>query len=167
LTRAPDSPLDFDFAKVVEQTRDNPVFYVQYAYARCASVMRHGLELFGASELTAEALAEVDVKAIASDDELLLIKGMANWSRVVEAAALAQEPHRIAFYLMDLAALFHGLWNKGNDNAALRFIVPEDKALTRARLVLIKSVQTVLASGLAVMGCEPIEEMRHDRTVAA
>ena len=94
---------------------------------------------------------------------MLLIKFLANYPRAVEAAAQACEPHRIAFYLMELAALFHGLWHKGNDNASLRFIVADDKNLTLARLVLIKSVQTVLQSGLAVMGCKPIEEMRSDK----
>ena len=162
LTRKSDAPLEFDLVKALEQTRENPVFYVQYAHARCSSILRHAAEMFAPEELTPEALAKVDVSAIASPDELLLIKGMANWSRIVEAAAQAGEPHRIAFYLMDLAAQFHGLWNKGNDNASLRFIVASDKGLTRARLALIKSVQTVLRSGLAVMGCESLEELRHD-----
>jgi len=166
LTRTPDSELDFDFAKVVEQTRDNPVFYVQYAHARCSSIMRHAAELFPAAELAPEALAAADAHAIDSEDELGLIKFLANWPRVVEAAAVAQEPHRIAFYLMELAAVFHSLWHKGNDDASLRFIVPGDKNLTRARLVLIKSVQTVIASGLSVMGCEPVEEMRNDKPAA-
>jgi len=92
---------------------------------------------------------------------------MANWSRIVEAAAQAQEPHRIAFYLVDLAALFHGAWHKGNDDATLRFIVPGDKGLTLQRLALINSVRTVLRSGLAVLGCKPMEELRSDTTEAA
>ncbi|MGE3624182.1 MAG: DALR anticodon-binding domain-containing protein, partial [Bdellovibrionales bacterium] len=167
LTRTPDSELDFDFAKVVEQTRDNPVFYVQYAHARGASIMRHAAEMFNPEELTAEALAVVDTKQICSADELMVIKLLANWPRVVEAAAIAREPHRIAFYLMDLAGAFHSLWNKGNDDAALRFIVPDDKNLTRARLVLIKAIQTVIASGLAVMGSKPLEELRSDTLTAA
>ena len=104
----------------------------------------------------------MDLSPIASEDELQLIKGMANWSRAVEAAALAFEPHRIAFYLMEFAAQFHSLWNKGNDNAALRFIVADDKNLTRARCALIKSVQVVLQSGLAVMGCQPLDELRNE-----
>lgn len=163
LTRDPKSTLDFDFAKVVEQTRDNPVFYVQYAYARGSSILRHAAQMFTPQELTQEALAAANVSVIVSADELLLVKAMANWSRIVEAAAQAQEPHRIAFYLMDLAALFHGLWNKGNDDTSLRFIVAGDKELTRARLALIKSLQIILASGLAVMGCTPVEELRNDR----
>ncbi len=159
LTRDPKSPLDFDFAKVVEQSRDNPVFYVQYAHARCASVLRHAREIFSPAELNSAALAKADIGAIASADELLLVRALANWPRIVESAALAQEPHRIAFYLMDLAATFHGLWNKGNDNAALRFIVAEHKELTYARMALITAVQTVIQSGFAVMGCTTLTEM--------
>jgi arginyl-tRNA synthetase len=167
LTRKSDAQLDFDLVKVTEQTRDNPVFYVQYAHARCCSILRHAAEIFPADELTPAALAAVDVAALNTPDELQMIKGMANWSRVVESAAQAGEPHRIAFFLMDLAAQFHSLWNKGNDNATLRFIVPDDKALTRARLVLIKSVQITLQSGLAVMGCTPLEELRNAAADAA
>jgi len=163
LTRAPESELEFDFAKVVEQTRDNPVFYVQYAHARCCSVLRHVAEMMPDADQSAKALAKIDASALHSPDELALIRFLANWPRVVEAAAQAQEPHRIAFYLMDLAAVFHSLWNKGNDNATLRFILPDNPALTRARLVLVKAVQTVIAGGLAVMGCTPLEEMRNEQ----
>jgi len=166
LTRDPKSPLDFDFVKVVEQTRDNPVFYVQYAHARCCSILRHAREIFSPNELTAAALAETDLKKLALPDELMLVRHMANWPRVVEAAAQAREPHRIAFYLMELAAGFHSLWNKGNENAALRFIVADDKNVTRARLALVKATQTVIQSGLAVMGCVPVEEMRNESIAA-
>lgn len=167
LTRAPESELEFDFAKVVEQSRDNPVFYVQYAHARCASVLRHAANAFGPEALTPDALAAQDVSAIRSPEELAVIRCLASWPRVVEAAAAAREPHRVAFFLLEVAAAFHGLWNRGNDNAALRFILPDDPALTRARLVFVKAVQTVIANGLAVMGCTPLEEMRHDSLAAA
>jgi arginyl-tRNA synthetase len=167
LTRAPESELEFDFAKVVEQTRDNPVFYVQYAHARCCSVLRHVAALFPNEDLSAEALAKADAEGLTSPDEIALIRLLSNWPRAVEAAASAEEPHRIAFYLMDLAAAFHSLWNKGNDHASLRFIVPDDLKLTRTRLVLVKAAQTVIASGLAVMGCAPLEEMRNERPDSA
>ncbi len=166
LTRKSDAQLDFDLVKVTEQTRDNPVFYVQYAHARCCSILRHAAELFSPAELAPENLSAVDVSAISSAEELQLVKVMASWPRVIEAAAKAAEPHRIAFYLMELAAEFHGLWNKGNDNATLRFILPDDRNLTRSRLVLIASVQTVLQSGLLLMGCKPLEELRNAEVTA-
>lgn len=166
LTRVPDSELEFDFAKAVEQTRDNPVFYVQYAHARCCSILRHATELFSGQDLSAAGLSPMQTSCLNSEEELALIRGLANWPRIIEAAAAAHEPHRIAFFLMELAGLFHSLWNKGNDNASLRFIVPDDKALTLARLVLIKATQTVIASGLAVMGCEPLEELRNEPDAA-
>jgi arginyl-tRNA synthetase len=167
LTRAPESELEFDFAKVVEQTRDNPVFYVQYAYARCCSVFRHAATLWPNEDFSTATLASTDISAIDAPEDVALIRVLANWTRVIEAAATAQEPHRIAFYLMELAAEFHSFWNKGNDKAELRFILPDDYATTRTRLVLLKAVQLVIASGLAVMGCEALEEMRHEQPAAA
>jgi len=167
LTRAPDSELEFDFAKVVEQTRDNPVFYVQYAHARCSSVIRKVQELIPGVAISNEALAAQDMSSIRSPEDLGLVRALANWPRALEAAAVAQEPHRIAFFLMDLAATFHSFWNKGNENAALRFLLPDDPKETQSRLALVKAVQTVIASGLAVMGCSALEEMRHDETISA
>jgi len=165
LTRAPESELEFDFAKVVEATRDNPVFYVQYAHARCCSVMRNVAEMIPDLDASAQALAAQDLSSLTAPEDLSLIRALAGWPRAVEAAAIAQEPHRIAFFLMDLAGQFHSFWNKGNDNAALRFILPNDPETTKTRLALVKAVQTVIASGLAVMGCSALEEMRHDQTI--
>ena len=159
LTRRNDQTLEFDFAKVTEQSKDNPVFYVQYAHARAASVMRHAAEQFPAADLSDAALAEAPLDRISDPSELALIRELAGWPRVVESAAEADEPHRIAFYLQDLAASFHTLWNKGKDEAALRFILAGDPSLTRARLALVRGVAIVIASGLAVIGVEPVQEM--------
>ena len=158
LTRSNDAPLDFDLTKVTEQSRDNPVFYVQYAHARCHSVARMAAEAF--PELTDADPANAELKLLDDDAELGLVKLMAQWPRTVEAAALAHEPHRIAYYLYDLAAAFHGLWTKGKEETALRFIVENDFALTRARLALVRGVRSVIAGGLEVMGIEPVEELR-------
>ncbi|PWC91659.1 arginine--tRNA ligase [Azospirillum sp. TSO5] len=161
LTRRNDQTLDFDFAKVTEQSKDNPVFYVQYAHARCRSVLRHAatalpqLDQMPASLASAANLARLD-----AEEEMALAKRMATWPRVVEAAAEAHEPHRIAFFLYDLASDFHALWNRGRDDASLRFLIEGDAELTTARLALIAAVATVIASGLKVMGVEPVEELR-------
>jgi len=160
LTRKNDAHLDFDLLKVTEQSRDNPVFYVQYAHARARSVMRHAVEEFGAYDLQAEALAKADLGLLTDPAELELIKIMAGWPRVVESAAEAHEPHRIAFYLSDVAAQFHALWNKGRDDASLRFILSDKRDLTLARLALVQGVAFVVASGLMVLGVVPVEEMR-------
>jgi len=160
LTRKNDMGLDFDLAKVTEQSRDNPVFYVQYAHARIHSVLRHAAEEFEASELTAEALAEAPLDRLDDAAELALIKRMAGWPRLVESAAVAHEVHRVAYYLGELAAEFHSLWNKGKDDASLRFILGDDRDLTLARLALVKGAAFVIASGLEVIGVVPVEEMR-------
>ena len=156
LTRRNDAPLDFDLAKVTEQSRDNPVFYVQYAHARICSVQRKAA---GNGELGRPA-TEQELARLTDPDELALIKVMAGWPRLVEGAAEAHEPHRLAFYMDDLAAAFHALWNKGNDDPTLRFIIDDDPALTRARLALIAAVRQVIAAGLGVFGVAPVEEMR-------
>jgi arginyl-tRNA synthetase len=160
LTRKNDAPLDFDLAKVLEQSRDNPVFYVQYAHARACSVLRHAAAELPDIALEPARLAKAPVERLTDSGELGLIKLMAGWPRLIESAAEAHEPHRIAFYLYDLAAAFHGLWNKGRDDASLRFLVPEDRALTAARLAMVRAMAFVIASGLGIFGVKPVEEMR-------
>jgi len=161
LTRKNDASLDFDFQKVTEQSKDNPVFYVQYAHARVCSVVRNAADMFGdGRDLSASALASVDVARANTEGELALIRLLASWPRLVETAAIAHEPHRVAFFLYDLASAFHALWNKGNEDPSVRFIVAEDEELTLARLALIQGVATVISSGLAIMGVTPAEEMR-------
>ena len=159
LTRRNDQALDFDFAKVTEQSKDNPVFYVQYAHARAASVMRHAIAEFPGADLSDAALAGAPLDRLADPAELALIRQLAAWPRLIESAAEAHEPHRVAFYLQEVAAQFHMLWNKGRDEATLRFILASDPALTSARLALIRGVALVIASGLAVIGVAPVEEM--------
>lgn len=160
LFRKNDAPLDFDFEKALEQSKDNPVFYVQYGHARVSSVMRVAAETFPGLDASAGALAKVDFAALTDAAELQLIKLLAAYPRHIEQAAAAHEPHRLAFYLYDLAAAFHALWNKGKDDPALRFVIAEKRDVTMARLGLIRATGLVLASGLNVLGVEPVEEMR-------
>jgi len=154
LTRKSDAQMEFDLTKVVEQSRENPVFYVQYAHARCRSVLRQA-----DSALTAD-LDSAPLGSLQDPAELALIRRLTAWPRTVEAAAAAREPHRIAFYLGDLASDFHILWNRGREDATLRFIQAEQPESTRARLALVAATATVIRSGLAVMGVTPVEEMR-------
>ncbi len=160
LTRKNDAPLDFDLARVTEQSKDNPVFYVQYAHARVCSVMRKAADALPDLDTTAGALAGADLAGLTDEAELALIKLLASWPRQIEAAAEAHEPHRLAFFLGDLAAAFHGLWNKGKEDPSLRFIIAGDVASTRARLALVRAAGLVIASGLGIFGVEPVEEMR-------
>lgn len=160
LTRRNDQTLDFDFAKVMEQSKDNPVFYVQYAHARAASVLRLAAVEFPDRDLSPEGLAAAPLDRLGDEAELALIRLLAGWPRLIESAALAHEPHRIAFYLGEIASAFHGLWNKGKDDASLRFIVTGAPELTLARLALVRGAAIVIAAGLRVMGVEPVEEMR-------
>ena len=150
LTRRNDQGMDFDYAKVREQTRENPVFYVQYAHARACSVLR---------QATAVPEAKVPLQGLVDEAELAVVKLLASYPRHVEAAAEAKEPHRIAFYLMDLAAAFHALWNRGRDNPDLKFIRDDDQALTAARLRLVGAVAVVIRNGLAIIGVKAAEEM--------
>lgn len=160
LTRKNDAPMDFDFTAVTEQSKDNPVWYVQYAHARIASVFRNAAQELDGVAMDTAALANANLSLLADSSELGLIKRLAAWPRQIEIAATAHEPHRIAFYLNELASDFHALWNKGNEHPELRFILADQPALTLTRLALIRCVATVIASGLAIMGVEPAEEMR-------
>ena len=160
LTRKNDAHLDFDLDKVLEQSRDNPVFYVQYAHARCRSVMRHAGELWPEVAVDDLRPAPELLRRLTDPAELGLIRLLAGWPRLVESAAEAHEPHRIAFYLTDLAAAFHGLWTKGRDDARLRFLIEDDRAVSEARLALLRAVTVVIASGLGIIGVTPLEEMR-------
>jgi arginyl-tRNA synthetase len=151
LTRRSDAQMDFDFAKVVEASKDNPVFYVQYAHARVASLRRRAAE--AGVETGAPDLSRLDT------EELALVQLAAQFPRVVETAAAAREPHRIAFYLYDLAAAFHALWNVGNDRPDRRFLLPDDHGLTAARLFLAEGVGQIIRNGLSIMGVEAVSEM--------
>ena len=153
LFRKNEAPLDFDFAKVTEQSKDNPVFYVQYAHARTCSVLRNAAE-----EGLAPAEA-ADFDLLTDEAERGLVRRMAEFPRLVEAAALAHEPHRVAFYLFELAGDFHALWNKGKDSPQLRFILKEDVKLTTTRLAFLRAIRYVLANGLRILGVRPAEEM--------
>jgi arginyl-tRNA synthetase len=165
LFRKNDAALDFDLAKVIEQSRDNPVFYVQYGHARGRSVFRNAREVV--SELPSEPaaaraflIANAPLERLDDAGELALMRRLALYPRLLEAAAIAHEPHRIAFYLYDLASDFHTQWNRGNDASYLRFIIQNDPELTMARLALVEGVVSVLASGLRLLGVEAPEEMR-------
>lgn len=160
LTRKSDAQMEFDIAAAVAQTRENPVFYVQYAHARCRSILRAAGEMLGEAATAPNALAEAELAGLTHDADLALIRRIASWPRVVEAAALAREPHRIAFFLYDLAADFHMLWNRGRDDAALRFLRADAPEETRARVALVAATAMAIRSGLAVMGVAPVEEMR-------
>ncbi len=183
LTRKNDAPLDFDFDKVLEQSKDNPVFYVNYAYARINSATLKAAEISptiktlldaekhvpapgrvyafaGGDQMLNKMLASQDISSLTDEAELTLIKKLAEWPRLVEIAAKGHEPHRIAFYLYDLASDFHALYNKGNDDASLRFVQEGDVSTTQAKIALIRAVSVVILSGLGILGVTPVEEMR-------
>ncbi|MBZ9683307.1 arginine--tRNA ligase [Mesorhizobium sp. B2-3-14] len=159
LYRKNDAPLDFDFAKVTEQSKDNPVFYVQYASARCHSVFRQASEQLGEANFDRNSLAAAST-SLTDEGEIGLIRKLAEYPRLIESAALALEPHRLAFYLYDLASSFHGHWNRGTDNPDLRFVKVNDRQLTHARLGLVQAVSDVLTSGLTLIGAAAPTEMR-------
>ncbi|WP_426238309.1 arginine--tRNA ligase [Pararhizobium sp. DWP1-1-3] len=158
--RKSSEPLDFDFAKVTEQSKDNPVFYVQYAHARCMSVFRQASAAFPDIDFATVDLAGAIDGNISDSNELQLVAKLAEYPRIIEAAALSQEPHRIAFYLYDLASAFHAHWNKGKESPELRFVNDKNGELTIARLGLVRAVASVLKSGLSITGTAAPDEMR-------
>jgi arginyl-tRNA synthetase len=158
LTRKNDAPLDFDFDRVMEQSKDNPVFYVQYAHARAQSVLARAAEAgFAVDDGT---LAAADLGPLGAPPELRVARKAAEWPRQVEIAAASHEPHRIAFYLYDLASDFHALQHQGKLEPELRFIREDAPKLTHARLALVRATQVVIASGLGILGVTPMNEMR-------
>ena len=160
LYRKNDAPLDFDFAKVTEQSKDNPVFYVQYAHARICSVFRQAAREMDGLDISIPALSKADVSLLTDEGEVGIILKMAEYPRIIDSAARMHEPHRLAFYLYELASLLHSHWNRGRDHPDLRFIHQENASLTLARLALVHAVARILASGLAIIGADAPEEMR-------
>jgi arginyl-tRNA synthetase len=158
LTRKNDANLDFDFDKVLEQSRENPVFYVQYANARVHSVLRRAQEV--GIDVSDAAVAGADLTKLAHNAEIAVARKIAEWPRLVEIAARTNEPHRVAFYLYELASDFHGLWNKGNDVPDLRFVQEGDAATTQSKIALARAVSVVISAGLGILGVKPAEELR-------
>ena len=158
LTRKNDAPLDFDFDKVLEQSKENPVFYVQYAHARVCSVLRKA-EAAGI-DVSDATLSATDISGLTHEAELAVAKKLAEWPRLVEIAARTHEPHRVAFYLYDLASELHALWNRGNDEPGLRFLQEDDPATSQAKIALARAVTVVISAGLGILGVVPAEEMR-------
>ena len=158
LTRKNDANLDFDFDKVLEQSRENPVFYVQYAIARVNSVLRRAAE---AGIVVDDAVLQTaDLSKLSHEAEIGVARKIAEWPRLVEIAARTNEPHRVAFYLYELASDLHGLWNKGNDETSLRFIQEDDPATSQSKIALARAVSVVISAGLAILGVKPVDEMR-------
>jgi arginyl-tRNA synthetase len=160
LYRKNDASLDFDFAKVTEQSKDNPVFYVQYAHARAASVFRNAKEAFADLDASRAALRQGELSKLTDPGEIELIKMLASFPRLIEGAARAHEPHRLAFYLYEVANALHSQWARGNDSPHLRFIAQGDVGMTAARLAMIAATQQVISSGLGVLGVEAPDAMR-------
>jgi arginyl-tRNA synthetase len=160
LMRKNDAPLDFDLMKVIEQSQDNPVFYVQYAHARCRSVLRQGKAAFEDFDLDPKALAEADLSLLAHEGERELMRTLGQYPRAIRQAAEAHEPHRVAFFAHELATRFHAHWNRGKDARELRFVNENERKLSYARLALVAGVSLVLASALSILGVSAPEEMR-------
>ncbi|QCS23832.1 arginine--tRNA ligase [Rickettsia parkeri] len=158
LTRQNDKPLDFDLVKVKEQSRENPIFYVQYAHVRTISILSKAKELMPESYNNFES-GKYDLSLLSSEEEIEIIKLLASWTKTLEASAKYFEPHRVAFYLINLASKFHSMWNFGKENSDYRFVIESNKELTLARLALASAIQKVIASGLEVIGVEPMNKM--------
>ena len=152
LTRRNDQSLDFDFKKVTEKSKENPVFYVQYAHARCNSI-------FKSANILEENLVTDNLNLLTNDNEVELIKFITLWPRVLELAARNHEPHRICYYLIELSSIFHSLWNKGKDNYNFKFVLEGNADLTNSRLSLVKAVALTLRKGLRILSIEPVFEM--------
>ena len=160
LTRKNDAPFDFDLAKVVEQSKDNPIFYVQYAHARCCSVLRN-LKAEGLLPNIESSTIDLSVlQNLQDESELEIIKKIVAFPRIIEMAVANYEPHRIAFYLQELAATFHSLWNKGVDNPDLKFIISDKLEFTKARIYLLMAIKIIISSGLEIFNIKALEEMR-------
>ena len=157
LTRKNDAPIDFDFDRVLEQSRENPVYYVQYAHARGCSVKRRAAQLN--VDVSDKSLQTTNLSSVQHESELIVVKKLSEWPRLVELAARTNEPHRIAFYLYELASDLHTLWNKGNENPSLRFVQEDDKVTTAAKIALVRAVCVVISAGLGILGVKPVEEM--------
>jgi arginyl-tRNA synthetase len=160
LYRKNDAPLDFDFEKVTEQSKDNPVFYVQYAHARAQSVFRNVKADLPDLDIARGALLNADLSLLTDEMEVALIKRMAHFPRTIEAAARTHEPHRIAFFLHEVASDFHALWNRGKESPQSRFILARNKNVTIARIALVTAVADVLRTGLSILGVKAVNEMR-------
>ena len=158
LTRKNDAPLDFDFNKVLEQSRENPVYYVQYAHARGCSVQRRAAE--AGINVDIATLGSADLSRLSHEAELGVIRRLAEWPRLIEIATRTNEPHRVAFFLYDLASDLHALWNKGNEEPTLRFLQEDDLDTSQAKIALVKAVCVVISAGLGILGVKPMEEMR-------
>lgn len=160
LMRKTNADMDFDLAKVKEQSKDNPVFYVQYAHARAKSVLRLAREQTASAYHASEDMNTVNVNLLSHEAEMALIKLLAGYPRLIEQAAVAHEPHRVIYFLEQVAAAFHGLWNVGSKDVEIRMVQPDQPALTAARLALARATAVVIASGLNVCGVQPVEELR-------
>jgi len=155
LTRQSNQTLDFDYTRALEQSKDNPYFYVQYAHARCCSVLNHAKDMLGDYDVSSANLELLNRPELMS-----VLQTLSQWPKLIEQAATAREPHRVAFYLQDVAATLHGLWNMGRDDATLKFLIEDNKELSLAHIALVTAVKTVIASALNVIGVEPLDELR-------